>query len=274
MRTGLMLALLLAARAQAESTVSTAPAGAPIGPTEVWIAGDAGKLQAFLWRPAGKGPFPAIVYNHGSEPDPMAGRFGTVGPFFAGHGYAVLFPYRRGTGKSEGRSRTDAIQEVPPEKRAQAIIDRMVLENDDVLAALAWLRAQPWVAHDNLDVAGCSIGGIQALLTAERPVPGLRVAVDFAGGSMSWEDHPLLQERMLRAAEAARVPVFFVQAENDFNTAPSQILAEAMRARKLPRRVRIYPPFGQSHKEGHAGFCNFGSDVWGPDVLDFLQKRR
>jgi pimeloyl-ACP methyl ester carboxylesterase len=104
-------------------------------------------------------------------------------------------------------------------------------------------------------------------------VPGLRAALDFAGASMAWDDNPLLRERLLRAVESARVPIFFLQAENDFNTAPSKILSEAMRAKKLPHRMRIFPHFGHDHMSGHAGFCMMGWDQWGDDVLDFLRKR-
>jgi hypothetical protein len=42
----------------------------------------------------------------------------------------------------------------------------------------------------------------------------LKAAVDFAGASMAWSRSPLLRQRLQTAAEAARVPVFFLQAEN------------------------------------------------------------
>ena len=71
------------------------------------------------------------------------------------------------------------------------------------------------------------------------------------------------------------MPIFFLQAENDFNTAPSKILSAAMRQKKLPNRMRIFDRFGDgSPMSGHAGFCMFGWDYWGDDVLDFLRKRR
>jgi dipeptidyl aminopeptidase/acylaminoacyl peptidase len=266
-----MRALVLAAIVVASARVSADPAAKP---TEVWLRGKAGKLQAWLWRPAGPGPFPALVYNHGSEKDPIVGTESQVGPFFVGHGYAVLFPYRRGAGKSEGRYWREGTDGVPD--REGVTIAHLVEDNDDVVTAIEWLRAQPWVARDDIAVGGCSFGGIETLLTAERPVPGLRVALDFAGGAMSWDGSPRLRERLLRAVEAARVPVFFLQAENDFNTAPSRVLSEAMRAKKLPYRMRIFPRFGDgSPRAGHAGFCGFGGDSsWGADVLDFLQRRR
>jgi dienelactone hydrolase len=239
----------------------------------VWLRGKAGRLQAWLWRPAGPGPFPALVYNHGSEPEPMVGTDSQIGPFFVAHGYAVLFPYRRGTGKSEGRYWEDGLDKLPDAQWEQTMIERLEQDNDDVIAAIDWLRAQPWVARDDISIGGCSFGGIEALLTAERPVPGLRAALDFAGASMSWADSPFLRERLLRAVEAARVPIFFLQAENDYDTAPSQILSAAMRAKKLPSRVRIFGRFGGGSPEaGHGIFCNMGWDYWGNDVLDFLRN--
>ncbi len=254
---------------------STSAVAEPPKPTEVWLRGKAGKLQAWLWRPAGPGPFPALVYNHGSEKDPMVGTGSQIGTFFVSHGYAVLFPYRRGAGKSEGRFWSDGTDNLPDDEEEPITIARLVEDSDDVVTAIEWLRGQPWIARDDISVGGCSFGGIETLFTAERPVPGLRAALDFAGAAMSWDDSPRLRERMLSAVEHARVPIFFLQAENDYNTAPSKVLSEAMRAKKLPYRMRIFHRFGgHSHEAGHGAFCAMGWDYWGDDVLDFLRKRR
>ena len=241
-------------------------------PAEVFFAGKQGKLQAFLWRPDGPGPFPALIYNHGSEKDPRAGSEGDVGPYFSQRGYAVLFPIRRGAGKSEGKYWRDRVEE-HFFGREQRTIEALVDENDDIVSALGWLRAQPWVKKDDISVAGCSFGGIQTLFTAEKSL-GLAVAVDFAGGAMSWDHSDVLRDRLKQAAEHAKIPVFFVQAENDFNTAPSKVLSEAMKAKGLPFRLHIFPPHGDSHMGGHAGFCNHGTAEWGPEVLEFLKRRQ
>ena len=262
----LALAAVVACAGAADADSSTKP-------REVWLQGKAGKLQAWLWRPAGAGPFPALVYNHGSEKDPMAGTDSGVGPFFVAHGYAVLFPYRRGSGRSAGRHWDEGIDKLSDDQQEQIMIDRLAQENDDVVTAIEWLRAQPWIVRDDITVGGCSFGGIETLLTAERPVPGLRAALDFAGASMAWSDSPRLRERLLAAVEHARVPIFFLQAKNDYNTAPSQILSAAMRAKKLPYRMRIFDRVGDTPMAGHAGFCMQRWDMWGDDVLDFLRKR-
>jgi carboxymethylenebutenolidase len=265
----LSLASLSSVAGATEPTATSAPA-----PVELSLHGKAGKLQAWLWRPSGPGPFPVIVYNHGSERDPVAGTLPTLGPFFVSHGYAVVFPYRRGAGKSEGTFWQDVADKQPESEQLTATIKQLVLSNDDIVTAIEWTRTQPWAQRDRINVAGCSFGGIETLLTAERAIPGLRAAVDFAGASMSWADNPRLQERLLHSVEAAKVPVFFVQAQNDFNTAPSTILSEAMRAKKLPYRVHIFPPFGTTPQQGHGMFCMRGMGVWGDEVLQFLRDRR
>ena len=58
------------------------------------------RLRALLWRPAGRGPFPAIIYNHGSGPQADPQRPEILGPVFARHGYAFLYMFRRGAGLS------------------------------------------------------------------------------------------------------------------------------------------------------------------------------
>jgi hypothetical protein len=68
--------------------------------------------------------------------------------------------------------------------------------------------------------------------------------------------------------------VFFVQAENDFDTAPSQVLSAAMKEKNLPHRMRIFPAHGTTHMQGHGHFCLHGASEWGADVLDFLANRR
>jgi hypothetical protein len=105
------------------------------------------------------------------------------------------------------------------------------------------------------------------LLAAERGT-NVRAAVDFAGASMTWAHNAPLRERLKRAVRAAPVPIFFLQADNDFDITPTQVLS----AEKPGNPSKIYPPHGTTKMEGHAGFCNKGQGEWGQDVLDFLVK--
>jgi carboxymethylenebutenolidase len=77
---------------------------------------------------------------------------------------------------------------------------------------------------------------------------------------------------MILAARNAKVPVFFIQAENDYDTAPSRVLFEQMQKAGKPARLRIFPPNGTTAEQGHA-FCRGGADpAWGEDVLAFLHE--
>jgi hypothetical protein len=61
-------------------------------------------LLGVLYKPEGRGPFPALIWNHGSEKAPEAGpQFGSVASIFVPVGYVVFAPVRRGHGSSTGR---------------------------------------------------------------------------------------------------------------------------------------------------------------------------
>jgi dipeptidyl aminopeptidase/acylaminoacyl peptidase len=143
---------------------------------------------------------------------------------------------------------------------------------DDVIAALNFLKSRPFVDPNRIAISGCSYGGIQTLLTGERDL-GVKALVPFAPGAMSWEQNVQLQDRLLRAVNLAKAPVLLVQAENDYNLAPSRVLSEEARKKNKDFQSKIYPAFGNSHQDGHWGFCSSATDVWGSDVLAFLETQ-
>ncbi len=241
----------------------------PSSTTSVSIASGPFELKATLARPVGEGPFRAIVYNHGSAAAPSYKEQREIGEFFQRHGIITLFPYRRGSSGSEGVHWEKRVEHVPANGRFAAIVRAIEEDNDDVIASIEWLRKLPDVDPRRVAVAGCSFGGIQALLTAER-TKSAYAAIDFAGASMSWANSQELQDRLKAAAAHAQVPVFLLQAENDFNTTPTRELARVMAHVGKPHRVKIYPPHGLTPQEGHHGFCFSGTKEWGDDVLAFL----
>jgi dienelactone hydrolase len=229
----------------------------PFAPTLVTYASG---LSGYLYRPTGKGPFPAIVFNHGSEQDPGTKRGQAL--FYVPHGFVLFVPHRRGQGLSAAAG--PSINSI--DVSSPAFVDALVAQTDDVMAAVAYVASLPDVDPSEVATVGCSLGGIESLFAAERGT-GLTGAVDFAGAAITWARNESLQERMKLAARTAKIPVFFVQAENDYDTTPSRVLAAEMRA---PHRVHIYPPNGQTAQEGH-GFCIGGKQPpWGDEVLEFL----
>jgi hypothetical protein len=74
-----------------------------------------------------------------------------------------------------------------------------------------------------------------------------------------WSRSPPLRERMMAAARNAKVPVFFIQAENDADTSPTLVLSQAMTAAGKPARAHVFPPHGKTIQDGH-GFCVDGDE--------------
>ena len=235
-------------------------------PAEVTFPSGELVLHGFLYRPRGNGPFPAILYNHGSEQEP--GQKPAIGEFFSSIGYVVLVPHRRGHGRSPYDSFVQSL-------RAQGAGGAIALHEvhlEDQLAALTYLKQLSGVDPHRIAVAGCSYGGIQTVLALEANAEqklGLRAAVDFAGGAMSWRSISL-RNRLVRAVTKATIPVLFIQAENDYDLGPSRTLAGELKKLGKPHKLLIFPPYGNSHAEGHGVFCSRGTDVWGSAVLSFL----
>jgi len=178
-------------------------------------------------------------------------------------------PHRRGHGRSPGPYIADQVQQAPTAERNRLTVELLEAQVADQLAGLNYLRTLPYVDQSQVAVAGCSYGGIQTLLGAEAN-PGYRAAVNFAGAAQSWAGNPVLRERLMRAVPAISVPVFLLQAENDYDLAPTRSLAAEFERLGKPYRAEIFPPYGMTRDDGHSGFCFQGTDVWGPAVFEFL----
>jgi dienelactone hydrolase len=156
-------------------------------------------LHGALYKPAGKGPFPAVVYNHGSAAGMLsASAFAALGPVFASHGWVFFGPYRSGQGLSASAGpyigdQIAAAQKSGGDSAAAAVMVQLLETDhlDDQLAALGWLRKQQFVQPDRIAVVGTSFGGIETVLGAERG--SYCAAIDSAGGAQSWPDAPELQ---------------------------------------------------------------------------------
>jgi dienelactone hydrolase/ketosteroid isomerase-like protein len=233
-------------------------------------------LKAMVFRPDGEGPFPAIVYAHGNEPDP-SDLFETVGPALAARGYLVFGPHRRGSGLSADQAenllrRLTAIEQrdgVDARSRV-AIAELEGAQLDDIAAAATAARARPDVDPTRVYLIGNSFGGVLVMLAAERGLP-FAGAVNFAGAAINWERSSLFRERMLKAAGGAQIPVFVAQAANDFSTAPTVALGQALCSAGKAHRSRVYPVFGVTAGDGH-GLGVDGVDRWFDDVFAFLSR--
>jgi len=256
-----------AVRASVRVAVLAAAAAGCKDPHEVEITPGPPRLVGYVYRPTGAGPFPAILYNHGSEPDPD--RPQPLAKFFTANGYVFFAPHRRGRPPSGGRHERELAEQTPPPERDRAFVAELESQVDDVLAGLAWLSRQPYVDPKRIVVAGHSLGGVETLLVAARETP-LRAALSLGAGIGGWDTNPILKQRMLDAASTVTIPVLILQAENDY-ALPAPALGEAMARAGRRGRVKVYPPVGSSHREGHAGFT-LSTGIWGDEALAFLRE--
>jgi carboxymethylenebutenolidase len=236
-------------------------------PEEVVFPSDKLLLHGFIWKPAGTGPFPAILWNHGSEKYP--GAHPELAKFYTDHSYVFFVPHRRGQGRSPGPYIQDLVALEAPWDRGRRMMELQDVEVADVIAALGFLRSQVFVDASRIAISGCSYGGIQTLLAGEREL-AVKALVPFAPGAMSWGRNPFVADRLVRAVRQAKAPIFLLQAQNDYNLAPAHVLNKEAQQKGKDLRATIYPVFGRSNQDGHWGFCSAGTDVWGKDVLAFL----
>lgn len=258
-----------------EALPGSAEATTPQVDTVTFSSGEL-TLTGVLWRPSGEGPFPAVLFNHGSGED-YSDQIAALGPVFTGRGYVLFWPYRRGHGLSTDQADWVGNQlDVAEEEGGVELWSEVMTELlqgphlADQMAALDWLLSQAAVDTERVYVAGNSFGGIQtALVSAETD--RVRAAVDFAGAALTWARSPDLRQAMTEAVVNARIPVMFIQAENDADTSPSRELAAAMEAADKPHRLHIFPSFGETSTDGHS-FGYFGAEFWADSVFAFFEE--
>jgi dienelactone hydrolase len=159
-----------------------------------------------------------------------------------------------------------------PERESVGMALRTLHRSRLLVAAVAWLKEQPSVDPRRIVVSGDSYGGIQSLLTVEKGL-GIRAFVPFAPGAMSFANRAL-RERMATSVRNAKAPIFLLQANNDYSTGPSELLAPLLKKKGRPSLSKIYPAFGATKQEGHGAVAcwSLGITLWGTDVSEFLDQ--
>jgi dienelactone hydrolase len=157
----------------------------------VQIDGEAVKLATIIYKPVGKGPFPVLIFHHGSTgsgTDPAIFKRPydafALAHWFQARGWAVVLPSRRGRGGSEGiydeGFSTERSQGYTcDETRTLAGAERALRDID---AATAVILALPFVDRTRFLVGGHSRGGILSIAWAGRHPEEPRGVVNFVGG--------------------------------------------------------------------------------------------
>jgi carboxymethylenebutenolidase len=250
------------------------------GPDTVSVKSGTLTLKALLWHPTGRGPFPTIIFCHGSYGgddtihDPVQ-QTSLLGPVFAKKGYIFLSLFRRGIGLSQGQGEGigeimyNAFKQKGQEERNKVQLQQLQTDQlQDMISGLKFLRRRQDVDTNRMAVAGHSFGGSLALLVAEHE-PGLKAVILFAAAGYSLNLSPQLRTRLTNAGKNITAPIMIIHAENDYSTTPGYALDSVMNKFNNPHLLKIYPKFGNSTSEGH-NIIFLSPETWEIDVFKFL----
>lgn len=189
-------------------------------------------IPVYVARPAGSGPFPAVLLLHGCAG--FDGFLAVGADRLAAHGYVGV-----------------ALDALAPHGMTTAC--NGTSDGDEAGAAratLAWLRRQPYVAANQLGVIGFSMGADATLALIDTPgavtPPGLRAAAAYYPGCRGRDGRVTVP-----------LDIFDGDADTIAPPAPCAAMAHAGQAAGKPIAITTYP--GATH----------GFDVPGPDRTFF-----
>jgi dienelactone hydrolase len=140
----------------------------------------------------------------------------------------------------------------------------------DQLAGLAFLQTLPYVDHERIVVAGCSFGGIEALLGAESRA-GYKAAISVSPGGLSWARNDYLRSRLIQAVRRMEIPVLIIQPAHDASLGPSRTLGREAASAGTPVITKVYPATGPANEQKHCFGGASGMHVWADDAKAFLE---
>lgn len=240
-------------------------------------------LKAYFWKPAGPGPFPAVLFNHGSGAadaqhtagQTMAEAASGLAPVFVKHGYAFFYLCRRGQGLSADQApfMQDLLQreESAKGKEARQHLQYKLVTTDhleDALAGLQFLKTAPGIDRKRIAIVGHSFGGLITMLSGERDA-AIRAEVTFGAGANSWRLSEELRQRIFAAVGKTSAPIMLIHAANDYDTTPGTAIAAELERLHKPHVLKIYPSLGKSSDDGH-NLLYLAIPQWDPDVFQFL----
>jgi len=206
---------------------------AAAAPEPVEIPEGSLKLKAYVYRPTGDGPHPAVIALHGcgglsGRSGPVAGRYRDWGERLSAAGFVVLFPDSFG-------SRGLGSQCTVRERSIRTARERV----SDAMAARRWLQNQGWVVPNRVSLLGWQNGGVAALWTVRRHGRSTDSGPDFRSAVALYPGC----RRLSQSEWSARVPTLVLVGAADDWAPPSacQQMVASARGRSAQAQIIVYP---------------------------------
>jgi dienelactone hydrolase len=233
-------------------------------------------LVARVVRPAGQGPYPLVVLNHGSPRDeadrPRMSPSGLAAQArrFALGGWVAVAMLRRGYGASTG-----AWAEGFGACNSADYTRAGLASASDIASTVRHFQKLPYVDRNKVVAVGVSAGGFGSIAFSSLGLPGVVAVLNFAGGRGSQKaDTVCSKERLVDATKAfgrtARVPTLWVYADNDHFFGP-QLAREMFGAYTTAGGQASFTKAANFGEEGHYLFSvDEGIPIWRPIANAFL----
>lgn len=237
------------------------------------------QVEYFTGKPAGNGPWPAIVLVHGHQADPRPGAQGSDERLaaFAERGVLAVAVSQSGYGNSSGPPdfcgpfTQHAVAAVIAKLRADGVVasGKLVL-----LGVSRGATVVAMVAARDPDIAGLILIAGEydiAALAADSTVTGIRAAIrqnviNESGGSVAALD----ARTVLNHAQAIKAPTLIMHGEDDDRTSPANArrLGEAMKKNGNDVRLVMVPKTGHSipQEARRPEIDPFLARIWGKAV--------
>jgi dipeptidyl aminopeptidase/acylaminoacyl peptidase len=239
-------------------------------------------IPAWLFRPAGDGPFPVVLSIHGGPEDQERPTYAYHGlyQFLLSRGVGVLAPNIRGS-RGYGVSYQKLIHR-----------DWGGGELEDIRHAALFLRELEWVDAKRIALFGGSFGGFAALSAASRLPDLWALAVDVVGPSnlitfvdsvpphwkrmlKDWVGDPVADREMLierspiTYVDAIKVPLLVIQGATDPRVVKAESDQMVERLRALGREVDYWV----DEESGHGPSSRKAAVRWWKMAGEYLVDR-
>lgn len=218
-----------------------------------------GKMPAYLCRPAGAGPHPAVIVV--MEAFGLNGHIKDVAARIAREGYVTMAPdlyHRFGS------------PIIPYADIPKAIDTLKKLEDAKVMAeigaVIAHLKGLKEVRADRIGITGFCMGGRVTFLSASQHAADIKSAVAFYGGGIAAE----APNAPINFADKIRCPVLCFFGETDQMIPLDQVkkVEDTLKRLRKTYEVKVYKG------AGHGFFCNERASYHAESAKDAWEQAR